>query len=282
MSDSQFPIDPARDSAGRIRALIPYLGEKASVPVPVPTLGNQWDVETDSRTSSTSAYAKLGVSSIVSTEATLNHRTAVWDALVGRNAVAEDTTADTVIFETFWGIGLRIAITYRDTQIKGETNVASIAATAEYQRVDVQYEIKSVGLGPSELADVLSAIPPLGQFDMNAYNQLNSVRGKLVASLQKKLADIDEAATILQPAIVSLARVPFADELAEAAEYRFAMQSIASGLTREQALARLTGDTWKNVRPARVKRIYKQVLGDDDKPSAKAKKDARDWLSLTS
>lgn len=282
MFEAQYPIDPAMDDEGRIRVLVPFLGESSSRPVPLASLDGSWDVELDARTASTSWYAKLGVSSIVSTEVTLDQKTAVWDALVGKNSVAAHATDDTVIYQTFWGIGLRVAITYRSTDFNGSINVASIAATAEYKRVDVQYEISSVGLGPMELADVLSTVPPLGQFDMNAYSQLDNVRQKLVESLKARLEHTDEVARILQPTIVSLAKVPFLDEMTEAAEYRFTMQSIASGLTLAQTLARLDGKTWSMVEPKRVSHIYKNVVGDHDAPTADARSAARSWLDFRS
>jgi hypothetical protein len=281
MYETKYPIDPAMDSEGRIRALVPFLGEKSSKPVPLPALDGSWDVEMSSRTASTSWYAKLGVSSIVSGEATLDQKTVVWDALVGKNAVTDLATEDTVIFQTFWGVGLRVAITYRSSDFKGSVNVASIAATAEYKRADVQYEIRSVGLGPAEFADVLSTVPPLGQFDMNAYSQLESVRRTLVDSLKARWENTDEVARILQPAILSLAVVPFVDELTEAAEYRFTMQCIASDLTLAQTLARLDGKNWKVITPERVSLIYKQVVGGSDKPTSAAKSAARKWLGTS-
>lgn len=252
------------------------------MPVPVPTLGKGWDVDLDARTESTSTYAKLGVSGTQSGETSLDRKTSVWDALVGKNAVAGSGASDRAIYETFWGIGLRIAIIFRSNEIKGSVDIASIAANAEYRKVDVQYEISSVGLGPVELAEVLSAIPPLGQFDMNAYSILESVRTRLVNSLQESLNNADHPAALLRPAVVSLARVPFADELTEAAEYRFAMQCIANSLPLAQALSRLSGPSWKSVRKHQVKAIYQRVVGGPDEPTAMAKREARSWLSATS
>lgn len=281
MFEAQYPIDPAMDDEGCIRALVPFLGKKSSRPVPLTALDGSWDVDLEARTRSTSWYSKLGVSSIVSAEATLDQKTAVWDALVGKRSVADDATEDTVIYQTFWGIGLRVAITYRSTDFTGSVNVASIAATAEYKRVDVQYEIRSVGLGPIEFADVLSTVPPLGQFDMNAYSQLESVRQKLIDNLQARLKNTDQAARILQPAIVALAEVPFVDELLEAAEYRFTMQSIASGLTLAETLARLDGKTWRDIKPERVTRIYQEAVGKNKTPTADDKSAARSWLDAS-
>lgn len=286
MFDAQYPVDPCLDSEGRLVALVPLLGKDAARPVAMPALTGSWDVDIDARVENTSTYAKLGVSAILSSEASFNHKTAVWDALVGKNAVEENPDPSTVIFQTFWGIGLRVAITYRSSELEGSVNIASIAATAEYRRIDVQYEIKAIGLGAADLASVLSVIPPLGQFDMNAYNLLDDARASLVTSLKERLSQDADAAKGLLPAIISLASVPFSDELTEAAEYRFTMQSITAGLTLTQATARLDGNAWKNVRKDRVQAIYKDVLGDaakpDDKPDSKAKGKARKWLDTSS
>jgi hypothetical protein len=281
MLDAQYPIDPSMDKDGRIRVLIPLLGPDASRPVALPELGDSWDIDVNARVASTSEYAKLGVGGMLSGQTTLDRKTAVWDALIGKNAVAETGDPATVIYQTFWGVGLRIAIIFHSTEIDASASIASIAASAEYRKVDVQYEITSIGLGPLELADVLSTIPPLGQFDMNAYSMLDSARASLTTSLQARLKEAQNPAELLQPTIVSLKKVPFTDELTEAAEYRFTMQSIASGLTLAQALARLTGDTWRTVRRDQVQALYKKVAGGDGEPTGRAKEEARKWLSIT-
>ncbi len=285
MLDIQYPIDPNMDEQGRIRVLIPILGPSlgpdAARPVALPVLDGIWDIEVNARVADTSAYAKLGVSGVLSGQATLGRKTAVWDALLGKNAVAGARDPATAIYQTFWGVGLRISIIFHSAEIDASASIASIAASAEYRKVDVQYEITSIGLGPIELAEVLSAIPPLGQFDMNAYSMLENVRTTLTRSLQARLEQAENPGALLQPAIVSLRKVPFTDELNEAAEYRFTMQSIASGLTLAQALARLGGDAWRTVRRDQVQALYAKVAGGDGAPPATAREEARKWLSIT-
>jgi hypothetical protein len=285
MLDIQYPIDPSMDEQGRIRVLIPILGPSlgpdAARPVALPELGGSWDIDVNARVADTSAYAKLGVSGMLSGQSTLDRKTAVWDALIGKNAVAGARDPATAIYQTFWGVGLRISIIFHSTEIEASASIASIAASAEYRKVDVQYEITSIGLGPVELAEVLSTIPPLGQFDMNAYAMLENVRTKLTRSLQARLEKAANPGELLQPAIVSLKKVPFTDELTEAAEYRFTMQSIASGLTLAQALARLGGDTWRTVRRDQVQALYAKVAGGEGAPPARAREEARKWLSIT-
>lgn len=280
MSIAQLPVDPSLDDKGRIRSLIPLLGEESSYPVPLDKLDGLWDTEMEARTDSTDVYARLGASGIASGQAGIDSKTAVWDALVGKKRVADTAGASTVIFETFWGIGLRITLTYRSADIGASANVAAIAANAEFRKLDVQYEVRSIGLGPLEMADVLSTIPPLGRFDMNAYGLMENVRMNLRKALLDRLKVAREQASLLQPAIVTLSSVPFADAFTEAAEYRFTMQSIASGLSRKDALARLSGGAWGMVRKERVEAIYDEVVGSKvATPGLDAKQAAQSWLS---
>ena len=92
MLDIQYPINPSMDEQGRIRVLIPILGPSlgpdAAKPVALPDLGGTWDLDVNARVADTSAYAKLGVSGMLAGQSTLGRKTAVWDSLVGKNAVA--------------------------------------------------------------------------------------------------------------------------------------------------------------------------------------------------
>jgi len=273
---SEFPIDPSLDELGRIRALVPVLGDAAR-PVPLPALDGAWDIDFDARNRTSEISAKLGVSALLATESRINRTTAIWDALVGKRAILGTPEPDTVIYETFWGIGLRILLTFRSTEVSADASIAVVAATAEYRSLDVQYEIRSLGLGPRELAFILRRLPPLGRFDMTSYTVLETARQSLKASLMSALNQPDTARR-LRPAIIKMAATPFTGELDEAAEYRFTMQGIAAGLGLADTLARQTKTQWTTIRPDQVRAIYRELVGGDGAPSTKAKTAARQWL----
>jgi hypothetical protein len=274
---SEFPVDPSLDEHGRIRALVPLLGDSAR-PVPLPELDGAWDIDFDARNRTSEISAKLGVSALLASETRVNRTTAIWDALIGKRAIIGKPDPDTIIYETFWGIGLRILLTYRSTDVGLDASIAVVAATAEYHSLDVQYEIRSLGLGPKELAFILRRLPPLGRFDMTSYTVLETARQSLKQSLIAALKDPD-AAGRLRPAIIKMAAAPFTSELDEAAEYRFTMQAIAAGLRLSETLARRTETTWHCVRPDHVRGIYRKQVGGDGPPDSKAKTRARNWLS---
>ncbi|MFV8754636.1 hypothetical protein ACNOYE_29165 [Nannocystaceae bacterium ST9] len=276
---SEFPIDPSLDEQGRIRALVPLLGDAAR-PVPLPALDGAWDIDFDARNRTSEISAKLGVSALLATESRVNRTTAIWDALVGKRAIVDTPEPDTVIYETFWGIGLRILLTYRSTDVGLDASIAVVAATAEYRSLDVQYEIRSLGLGAKELAFILRRLPPLGRFDMTSYTVLETARQSLKDSLLAALAQPD-AAKRLRPAIIKMAAAPFTGELEEAAEYRFTMQGIAAGLRLNETLARKTASAWKAVRQDEIRKIYRELVGSDGPPDTKAKTAARNWLSAS-
>jgi hypothetical protein len=275
---SEFPVDPSLDELGRIRALVPLLGDAAR-PVALPELDGAWDIDFDARNRTSEISAKLGVSSLLATETRVNRTTAIWDALVGKRAIIDTPEPDTVIYETFWGIGLRILLTYRSTDVSLDASIAMVAASAEYHSLDVQYEIRSLGLGPKELAFILRRLPPLGRFDMTSYTVLETARQSLKHSLIAALKD-PQAARHLRPAIIKMAAAPFTTELDEAAEYRFTMQGIAAGLGLTETLARRTPTTWATLRADHVRSIYRELVGGDGPPNTKAKTRARSWLSI--
>jgi hypothetical protein len=275
---SEFPVDPSLDELGRIRALVPLLGNAAR-PVPLPELDGAWDIDFDARNRTSEVSAKLGVSALLASETRVDRTTAIWDALVGKRAIIDSPESDTVIYETFWGIGLRILLTYRSSDVGLDASIAVVAASAEYRSLDVQYEIRSLGLGPTELAFILRRLPPLGRFDMTSYTVLETARQSLKQSLIQALQK-PEAAQILRPAIIKMAAAPFTSELDEAAEYRFTMQGIAAGLRLTETLARRNATHWSKLRPDEVRTIYRDVVGSDGPPDTKAKTRARNWLSI--
>lgn len=275
---SEFPIDPSLDEQGRIRALVPLLGEGAR-PVPLPPLDGAWDIDFDSRNRTSELSAKLGVSALLATESRVNRTTAIWDALVGKRAILGTPSSDTVIYETFWGIGLRILLTYRSTDVGADASIAVVAASAEYRSLDVQYEIRSLGLGPKELAFILRRLPPLGRFDMTSFTVLETARQSLKQALLGTLTQPDTAKR-LRPAIIKMAATPFTGELDEAAEHRFVMQSVAAGMRLSETLGRIQTAGWKTISAKRVEALYRKTVGNEGPPTNKAKLAARGWLAV--
>jgi hypothetical protein len=275
---SEFPIDPSLDDRGRLRALVPLLGEGAR-PVALPPLDGAWDIDFEARSRTSEISAKLGVSALLATESRVNRTTAIWDALVGKRAILGTPEPDTLIYETFWGIGLRILLTFRSTEVGADASIAMVAASAEYRSLDVQYEIRSLGLGPRELAFVLRRLPPLGRFDMTAFTVLETARQSLKQSLLGTLAQPD-AATRLRPAIIKMSATPFTGELDEAAEYRFVMQSVAAGMRLSETLGRIQTAGWKTISRKHVEAIYRKLVGGEGPPTNKHKLDARAWLAV--
>jgi hypothetical protein len=229
---------------------------------------------------STSAAAQLGVSAVFSAATTVNSATLIWDAMVGKDAVLEDPTPNSVIHQTFWGVGLRVALTYLTTDISAAASAAVVAANAEFKSVDVQYEIHAIGLGPAELARILRTLPPLGKFDLSTFAQLEDVRTALKDALMKRLPKSGDPKSVLRPVVVSLSASPFSDAIDDAAAYRFTMQCLESGLTLAETLAYLPKSGWTTVQAPRVTEIYKSVAGTVETPTPAVRAEARAWLQV--
>jgi hypothetical protein len=276
----EFPVDPTLDKEGRLQALVPLLPAPESArPVELRELDGVWDFDFNSRSGATGAYAQLGVSAAFTTNSSLESRTLVWDALVGKREPLENPTPTSVIFETFWGIGLRVVVTFKTLDTKANVNIGMLAAKAEYHAMDVQYEVHSIGMGGADLATLLRKVPPLNRFDMTTYSLLDEVCGTLVKQLSSVLSgDLGEARKKLRPALVKLSVSPFTDDFDAAATYRFTLERIEAGLTLRQMLSQLGG--WKNVTEAGCTKVFREFAGGSDVPDEAARARARDWLKV--
>jgi hypothetical protein len=271
-----LPISPSLDNQGRLVALVPLLGAANATPVALPPLDGTWDVQLSVATERTTAFAKLGVSAVFSSTGSGETTTMVWDALIGKNAVGSNPSA--VIFSTFWGVGLRIGLTYKAVDILANVDAAVVAAESEFHSRDVQYEIHAIGLGPKQLATVLRTIPPLGKFDMTSYALLDGLRQTLKSALLDELQTDQATRDRLQPLMVGLSASPFVDDLDDAACYRFVMLQIASGHSLAATLQ--NAGPWKRISIERVKQLFTELAGGTGVPSDGAKQDASDWLNV--
>src|SRR6185369_3585127 len=87
----EFPVDPTLDQEGRLQALVPLLPTPESArPVELKPLDGVWDFDFNSRSGSTGAYAQLGVSSAFTSNSSMESRTLVWDALIGKRVPLEN------------------------------------------------------------------------------------------------------------------------------------------------------------------------------------------------
>ncbi len=280
---AEFPINPALQD-GRLVHLVDIVGKPNAFPVPRPAVEVDdagkpvWDTETKSRVRSAEVYARLGIGPAFSAHTTVNHSMMVLETQVGLWAFSEDPGA--IVIKTFWGIGLRMALTFTAFEGAADLNIGLLAAHVETSGMRVSYQIESIGLGRKELAGVLREFPVLGKFDIDAHNKLYSVRTKLVAGLIAQL-QTPAAAELLQPTIVDLSTAPIADTLQEAAERRFVMQSIAAKLSLQDTLARIgKNGRWTKVRRAEVQKLYLAHTGGASSPTPAHVSEASNWLQF--
>lgn len=255
------------------------------VPITLDDLGDgkSWDFDLDVRSASTSVYAKLGVSAVVSSQAAWDSTTASWEMMVGVRQPIElsKLPENRVIYETFWGIGLRVLLTAKTTEVGLDVNTGMVAAQAEYGSASVQYEARGIGLGPDVLADLLESVPPFGTFDLETQAALAKVRETLKKVIREQLRNDENTLARLQPVLVKLLpqSSPQRDDLGDAAVYNFSMRKIAAGLSYDDAIKNSRGFVLP--KPEVIRPIYLKLAGVDDPtkpPTAAAKNHARDWL----
>lgn len=278
MSD-RYPVYPKLDGQS-LSMLIPLIGREKSKVVPIGNYTGNWDTYLETESKSTSVYSKLGIGGVFAAETNFGQTTTSWDAMVGLNSVASQNHADrSCIIETFWGIGIRVILSYSSAEASGNLKAASIAAEAEYRGLSVQYEIQAIGLGPNSLAEILETIPPMGRFDMNSWAIFEQVRTNIVKSLMTDLEDREESALeILKPVVINLAGVSLSDELDEATDYRYTMKKIAEGHSLEETILQIETSGWTNINESKVRSIYEEVLNEVS-PGNPIREIAQKWLS---
>lgn len=281
----EFPVAPQLDAKGRLLSLAQLLGDAAK-PVPLHGRERSYDLNMEGRTESASVLAQLGVASVFESKASFNSKIAVWDAQIGFWSVLDEPGPADVIYETFWGFGIRVHIVFHALEINANVSIPTVAATAEFKGAKVQYRITAAGLGPVELAATLRELPPVGRFDMTAYAKLVIMRNHLRAAMLERIKQLanDESALqqTLQPTLIRMAASPFPEFLDEAAAYRFTMQSIEAGQDLRSTLHRLDSTAGGHWNRTFVERIFRQEIGHEVgptvRPSDEQRARAREWL----
>lgn len=264
-----MPVDPALDERGRLRALVPYLNDGA-MPVPLGQVESSWDTLIEASMASAEVFAKIGVGTFFGAEASFMHQGLVFDALVGKNRLRSGDVAQHDIVRTFWGVGVRIVVRYQFFEAQSSVNVGMLAAAVETNAASAQYEVRSLGLGPTHMAMVLEAVPALGRLDMETFGSLMSAVDTLKADL---LANAQPSS--LRPAFVGFKRkLPIDDMITDATAFRYVMVAIANG----ESLARALEKRWPSIHETRVRELYAEFAPQGVTSEARAK--AREWLSL--
>lgn len=280
---AEFPIAPDLVD-GRLVHLDGIVEPAKAKPVPRPAAKLDangtpiWTTEISARTRNVEVYTKLGVGAAFSGHTTINHNMSVIEGQIGRWATTTDPNA--LVIRTFWGVGIRMALTYSAFETDKKITAGFVAAHVESKGLQVSYNIESIGLGNRELALVLRAFPSLQKFDMGTYTKFEQARTKLIDALAERM-NKPESMELLQPTIVDLVLDPASDSMSEAAEHRFVMQSIAAGMSLNATLARIGANGhWQAIRPEQAEKLYLKHTGDATEPSAEAVSQASNWLQL--
>jgi hypothetical protein len=264
-----IPVDPAMDEKGRIRALVPFLQDKAT-PVPLGALDGRWDFTTSFSSQSADLFARVGVGTLFGTTGSFMHRAVVYDVLVGKDRLASGEVSDGQIVRTFWGAGLRVAVRYQVFDSKTSLSLGMLAAAVELKAASAQYQVSAFGLGPEELALVLEGVPALGALDLEAFGRLMQATDRMKESIPAALT-----AERLRPLILGFAKnLPISETLDEGTNFLWAMRAIASGMS----LAAAKQNRWASVAEHELERIYLEHAPNG--PDSSARASARAWLAI--
>lgn len=276
MSEERLvPIDPARDEAGRIKSLFPFVGARLDDALPYPAaltpadLAERKTIVNFFQTSARTA-ASLGIMDALTTSSDYLSEAAVFEILVGTHKIRSGDVTQCFVRETFWGSSIRIVMRVKALDAKATGGFGMVAASVELQSAQVEYEIKSVGGVSTEmLAIALEGMPLFGTLDFDGYTKFTQAAEDIA---QKLMA---QATLPPVPVAVKLKYHPAKDSTSEALSARYAMVSIAHLTPLEDALK----DAPRGLEPLVVQETYQKVLAGADALMETHAEKARSWLN---
>lgn len=270
------PVAPELDAQGRLRVLVPLLGDCAKTfPEKPPVVDSTTGLDLTAKWYQTTmqAAAKLGLGGAFSVAAEGYCQVMVMDAVVGINRHRVGRIPEGIkILGTFWGFTLRVVMRVRSLKAETRLDLGYIAAAVEVGAAEVQYSVVAHGIDRKLFATALKEVPMFGRFDYTVFSRLSTALDQLKA----ELADRVTRAPLL-PIGVYLDNDPFdADIRSAARSVRWTMKQIAAGICGSVALAGAPG--WVSYSIA--EQVYHE-LGQfdlDDDISDQAADKARTWL----
>ena len=272
------PTEPDLDDRGRIRSLIPLLGDAAtafpqSAPTFTPTLGVDFDVKYYETT--LQGAATLGLGGLFKVSADGFYQVVIMDTVVGIPTRREGLiTPDIKIIGTYWGFSVRVAMRVRMLSASADVNVSYLAAAAEVGEAEIQYSVSAVGIDRKIFAKALRGVPLFGKLDYAAFARLQASLDELKLAMAERLTSHP-----LVPLGVWLREKPFQrDIFAEGRSVRWAMVKLANRMPLKAVLERAPAWVDKEC----LRRVYHELLGDltDSEVTPEAIEQARQWLNV--
>jgi hypothetical protein len=273
--DKLVPVNPARDDKGRIKSLLPFVGDSPDDALPYPEalkpedLAERKTIVNFFQTSASTA-AKLGIMDTLATSSDYLSEAAVFELLIGTHKIRSGDVTPYLVRETFWGSSIRIVLRVKSLDAKATSGFAQLAASVEMRKAQVEYEIKTVGaVTPEMLSTALEGMPLFGTLDFDAYTRINEAALELATTLMEKTSP--DAV----PVAVKLKYHPAQHSTVEALSMRFAMIAIAHQKPLEMALKEAPSCVDHFV----IQEAYQAVLAGAKAPLGAHAERARSWLN---
>ena len=268
-----IPVDPTTTSSGAIAALVPQLGEEAAKPVELESETPEFShFEIVSDALSSSAATTLDVGSSFGASLTATDKLFFFDAMAYTQRFEQQESHDKVISATRWGVGLRVLLRVSDIKTNISLNFALVGAAVALNQAHAQYRISGIGIGVDGLDIVMKHLPAVGDFTSETHVKLNQAVEDLSKYIQKNKSN-------LKPQPVAVALRKSIDPLMNARSIYYAMRSVASRRSLNEALSRTQGEFDSDI----IRSVYRQFgqSGNNvEHPSKNAEKEAEKWLTI--
>lgn len=267
-----LPINPLLARDGNLVSLEALRGTLKASPVPLDPGQQAGNVTVSTEQISVSVAAKLGIGSIFSSTLQSDESGYCMDAMQYADSATRNDSGD-IVSQTRWGYGLRILCRARKLDTKFSLSFAILGAAVDLGLATVNYEVQTIGLGPTALAAVLNGISQFGALTASTLHDLNTT---VIHNLSKIIANPPSALTP-RPIAVQLSIPVELDPVVKARSEVFAMRRIRDRMSLKDALAR-AGQRYDD---SAIRAVYQSVepgIADTATPSDSARQFAKDWM----
>lgn len=267
-----LPVSPLLTSDGNLVSLAALRGNLTAAPMALAPGTAVGCISVSTQQLSVSVAAKLGIGSIFGSSVKANEVGFWMDAMCFADSPPSNT-ATNIVSQTRWGYGVRILCRAEELDSSFNLTFAVLGAAVDLGLATVNYEVQTIGLGPTALASVLDGMAQFGELNNQTFHDLNTT---VIQNLSKLWAN---PATTLTPRPLAVTlNIPVElDPIAKARSEVFAIRRIRDNTSCQDAIARAAG----KYDMAAIRAVYQELapgVADNARPGFAAQSFAQKWI----
>jgi hypothetical protein len=215
--------------------------------------------------------SELQVSAIADVSSDYNSKTIIFDAMIYWDVY--DNQPKGKIFETRYGVGVRMKVKVTEMEFGIDIDFASVGASAELGLANVGYDIRGIGINDKK---IIIDLPNPKDLDESSIEDVLDSFKKLLTNLgNRNLGEFNP-----QPIAVRVKDTTDVDAALVHQSVTFAYQKVSKRKKLKDILDEARNN---NLVTKRIKEVYADfgITDENDRPSFSQRRDAADWLKVT-